>query len=677
MVETAVSSSLSARERETLREICDTLVPSLMGKPADFYGRKASDIGVDLQMTRIITEYLNPDMRSQFQRLLSILDSSFYNLLLSGTPRRFGTMSPHERERLLLNWATSRLGLKRKAFQALKKIVCFLFYSLPLENETNPNWPAIGYRAPDPKARKQYKHPEDKRIIPVKPNSDLTLECDVCVVGTGAGGSVVAATVSGYGYKVVVLESGSYFTADNFTQSEFQMTDKFYEGRGVFATDDFSVGMLAGVGGGGSTVVNWMTCMRPPRSLLDEWQEKHGVAGLLDQEFQAYVDEVWKTLRVTDAESQDNGSNAMIRKGCEALGYREDVDFFTVDRNVEGCEQRCTFCPYGCIYSAKQSTILNYLPKAYHDGARFLFNTRADRIIIHDGAAKGVEATFSEGETRFKIRIDSKMVVVAGGAVQTPALLLRSGIRSPNVGRNLHLHPTTAVIGRYDEEIRMWEGHPQTIAVDRFSDLDGDHYGVRIEAVPSHPGLSALGLPWEGGRQHKDLMSQISKAAAFIVIARDRRGGSVTIDKKGEPVVRYRLHREDEKHLIKGVQEAARIHKAAGAEEIFTLHTTPPRFVDGSDFDQFISEIERKGLAANKAALFSAHFMSSCAMGDDPRTTATSPQGEVRGVRNLFIGDTSVFPTACGVNPMITVMSMARRTAEFVASRLRSSSIPS
>jgi choline dehydrogenase-like flavoprotein len=163
-----------------------------------------------------------------------------------------------------------------------------------------------------------------------------------------------------------------------------------------------------------------MTCIKPPQRLLQEWQEEHGVEGLLDPQFQEYVDDVWRTLKVTDEESQDNMNNAMLRKGAEALGYRENVDFFTVHRNVEGCKQRCKFCPYGCIYSAKQSTILNYLPAAHHNGARFLFNTKADNIVVRDGTARGVEATYTKDDTRHKITVRSKTVVAAGGPSRPP-----------------------------------------------------------------------------------------------------------------------------------------------------------------------------------------------------------------------------------------------------------------
>jgi choline dehydrogenase-like flavoprotein len=166
-------------------------------------------------------------------------------------------------------------------------------------------------------------------------------------------------------------------------------------------------------------------------------------------------------------------------------------------------------------------------------------------------------------------------------------------------------------------------------------------------------------------------MSQLSNLAAFIVLTRDRHGGRVTIAKRGEPIVRYRVTGRDRDHMTTGIQEAARMHRAAGAKEIFTLHTIPPRFTEGDDWNMFLHEIEEKSVEPNEIALFSAHFMSSCTMGSDPNRSATNPQGELIGVRNLFVADTSIFPSSSGVNPMMTVMSMARRTTEYVSSRLR------
>ncbi len=672
------AETLSTRERATLRLLADTLVPSLAVEPDPdgFYARRASDLAVEGDVARIIERYVSPQQRADFRRLLRTIESRLANLLLSGSPRRFSSESQAERERFLLGWAHSRLGVKRRAFQAMKRLVLFLTYAKALDHGVNPNWPSIGYDGPRSSERATGPDRSELGIEPLRPTQETTLEADVCVIGSGAGGSVIAAKLAEAGHRVVVLEAGPYRTADDFTQREADAYDTMFQGHGVLTSRDLAFSVLAGQTAGGSTTINWMTCLEPPRWAREEWDTECGLSGVASPVFDAFIDEIWNRLHVNVDESTVNPSNDVLRRGSEALGYRLGVDYDVIPRNALGCANRCDFCFFGCVYNAKQSALVTYLPDAYHAGARFLFDAKADHIVIESGEARGVEATSRSDGRDFPIHVRASTVVAAGSAIQTPALLLRSGVRSPGVGVGLRLDPTTALFGEFPHPVRMWSGPMQTIVVRRFQEADDGHHGPWLESAPGHPGLSALAIPWTGGRAHKDAMRRLHRAASTIVLVRDVAEGRVTIDRRGEPILSYRLSARDRRNLTRGLQEAARIHRAAGACRIGSLHLRECSAGDGShpirlgELDAFVDRVGRLGIRENGVALFSAHPMGSARAGLDPKTSAAKPTGESHEVRNLWIGDGSILPTAPGVNPMISIMAVALRTAGFIRERL-------
>ncbi|MCL5068440.1 MAG: GMC family oxidoreductase N-terminal domain-containing protein [Thaumarchaeota archaeon] len=676
--------ALTDSQFSVLRLVSDTIIPSIETKDADvhfrdFLERSATDLQVDRELADIIETKLEESLRLQFHRLLDILDSRRYNFLLTGRPVRFTNLRDLEqRTKYLESWRDSRLGQKRQAFQALKRLVCFLYYTVTSNWIKNPNWDIIGY--PGPVEKRGLRHPENLVITPLQVDRESEFECDVCVVGSGAGGSVAAHELSKAGFDVIVVETGGYETSETFDQNELTMMNKLFDEYGTAATRDLSFVLLSGRGAGGGTTVNWMTCIRPPQEVLQDWEQNNGIPGLGGSEFKRYVDQIWNTLGVNQSESQMNGNNEILWNGCSALGYKEGVDYERIWRNATGCNSRCAFCSYGCVYSCKQSTILNYLPLAFHNGARFLFNTKIANVIIREGVARGVEGEHSskiDGK-RFRIGIRSKAVVLACGSIKTPTLLLRSGIKGKHIGTNLRLHPTTAISGHFRQEIRAWDGPPQTAVVTKFIHSDGPHHGFWIEAAPSHPGLFSMSSPWKDGRSHKDYMSKwFNHSSATIVLLKEWGSGSVRIDRRGEASVSYRLEQRDKKNMIAGMQEAARILVAAGAIGLSSLHSEGIEVMseDGDvlnnvELDMFASRIAKKGIRPNSIMLFSAHLMGSCRMNSEDSLGATNPEGELYGVRNLFIADGSIFPTSLGVNPMITIMSMAKRTSTSVAIRL-------
>ncbi|MDQ2942853.1 MAG: GMC family oxidoreductase, partial [Candidatus Dormibacteraeota bacterium] len=358
------------------------------------------------------------------------------------------------------------------------------------------------------------------------------------------------------------------------------------------------------------------------------------------------------------------------QRGCDALSYHWD----RIPRNASGCEQRCGGCQFGCPFGRKRTALVTFLQDAHDRGARVISGCRVERVLVQSGRAAGVEAHVAGARPgqRHRVVVRAPTVVVAGGGVESPALLLRSGLDNPNIGRHLRLHPVTVVAGFYDHPIRAWEGSPQTVKTDQFAHLRGG-YGFRLEMAPAHPGINAMGTAWEGGRQHKQQMLQSANAAIFFVLSRDTGEGTVGLDRDGRALLRYWPNKVDRGFLVKGMQEITRIAFAGGAVSVSTTHSPPlrlesearkPGAVSATRLDQFLGEIASQDFAPNRLPLFTAHQMGSCRLGASRRTSVADPYGQVHGVPGLYVADASGFPTASGVNPMLSVMALAYRVAQ-------------
>lgn len=652
---------LSARELQVLTLACDTLVPAVeqVDDPHGFWARRASDLGVPAQIAAALAEIADEDERRDVHQLLALLDHRAASLAIVGRARAFGALDPAERAEYLRRLADHPLPRFRQGFQLLKRLTLFFFYALADERGRNPSWPAIGYPGPP--------EPPPARVKPIRPlaiGQDTTLEADVCVVGSGAGGGVVAGVLAAAGRDVIVLEQGGYYDAADFAGREYDGFRSLYLKQGLLATRDLGVVLLAGSCLGGGTVVNWNTCFRTPPDVLAEWERAHGIPGLAGAEFQRDLDAVEQRIQVNDQQSWPNGSNAALARGCQALGYHVGV----VRRNAVGCTD-CGWCCFGCPRGAKQSTLVTFLQDAYEQGARLVVECRAERVLAEGGRVAGVEAWVEDRAAgrRHRLVVRAGTVVVAAGAIESPALLARSGVANPNVGRHLHLHPTIAVGGIYDEPIEVWRGVPQSIFSDQFGE-PGDGHGFKLEIPSAHPGLIAASLPWWSGEEHKREMARVRHLVPIIGIVRDRAAGRVVVNRRGQSIVEYQPRGRDRDALLRAIKEAARVHLAAGAREIATLHNQPVRWTRGTEgLGEFYAGVERRGLAPNRLALFSAHQMGTCRMGSSPRTSVVNPEGESHELRGLYVADASLFPSAPGVNPMITVMALAHRVARGIA----------
>jgi choline dehydrogenase-like flavoprotein len=633
------------------------------------------------------------DDARQLGGVLELLDHPATALLSRGSMRRFTVLGARAQDDWLRAMEISRIPQLRTAFQALRRLILSTHYADPRSHADigylgplHGREPAVAWEGPmaggddstpvGPRAvaaelRVFGARGDDGIVEGGALGTDTRLRADVCVIGTGAGGAVAAARLAEAGHQVVILEEGGYWRGEDFTEQEAPMTARLYADAGARATDDLAIPMLQGRSVGGSTTVNWMMMLRTPGWVLEEWAAEHGVVGMSAAEmapvFERIEQETHTRAVPTDAH---NPANRALLDGARALGWSAGA----ARLNARGCV-RSGFCGLGCRYDAKQGTAATFIPAALAAGARLYADVRADRIeqVERGGRAplKRVHATVLDrltGAPRGRVIVEAPVVVLGAGAVGTPALLQRSGMGGGGVGRFLRLHPTTAVVGRYGRDMYPAGGIPLSAVCDHF--LRGnDGYGFWIECPPYYPALAAVAYPGFGA-EHRDAMRSLRQSATFIVLARDgadrhASSGEVRVDRGGRVRIRYRTAPADRATLARGIEAAARLHFAAGADEARTLHTEgrPLRGVDD------LASLARLPDGPNQLGVLSAHVNGTCRMGRDPRTAGCTPDGERFGAPGVYVVDGSLLPTAPGVNPQETIMALASVIAGRIADR--------
>lgn len=479
-------------------------------------------------------------------------------------------------------------------------------------------------------------------------------ECDVVVVGSGAGGAVAAATLAEAGLEVLVLEAGSHYNRDNYPADRLEAVTELYRDAGLTIAEGrppIPVPVAKTIGG--TTVINSGTCFRAPDSILEGWRQEFGVAWArdLDEDYGEAED----FLRVTRLSPERMGRNGQLAmEGAAALGYSGGP----ISRNAGNCVQ-CSSCPYGCAIDAKQGMHVSYLPRAVAAGARIRSGVEAQSVLVEDGRAAGVACLAREGSGRtrpFTVRA-RRAVIAAGGALGTPELLLRSGLGSSQVGRNFHIHPACWVGGRYEEEVRGWEGVMQSYYVDEWETSQR----ILLEATFTP---LAFGGAWlvGTGREHQRAMLWFGQIGSIGVQLRDLSEGRVALANEGALRATYRLSDEDARQIVFGIARAAEVHFAAGATEVYP---NIPRagVIRPGDLQRF----ESTRFKASELRLEAFHPMGTARISDDPRRGVCAPDGSVRGTEGLYVADASLFPTAPGVNPMMTIIAFAKQVARGVA----------
>lgn len=629
-------------------------------------------------------------LRNDLRLALRVLGSRATSVLTGTGIRAFADLDADERAHVLRTLERAPIGQARTLFQAVRRLVLATYWSSPhgrealgvgapfhrrteLQPEEGPaapggeadgpilRAPRHDWRPPPPPARGTPARVHTARTL----RGDVTLDADVVVVGSGAGGAVTAVRAAEAGRRVVLLETGGWWDAPDFDEDEPTQTRRLYADRGLRATDDLSFAVLQGETAGGGTTVNWMMMLRTPEHVVDEWRRRFGLDvddATLAHAFARIEDEVHARFVPEDTLSRNNGA---LLRGARALGWSAGAGRI----NARDCVRAGT-CGLGCRYGAKQGALEAWLPRAFRAGADLYADTHVERVERTGPGrrdTKRVWAVVRDPETRqvvARVRVDAPTVVLAAGAVGTPAILQRSGLGGGGVGRWLRLHPTTAVLALYDETVFPDRGTPMTVTVDHFLRRTPNGYGFWIQCPPLSPGLGAVALPGFGAA-HAARMAHARDYGVFIGLTRDgaeedRSSGEVRIDADGTPRLRYRLTDTDADNVIASIQAAAKLHLAAGAREAHTLHNDPVVVKGESD----LAEIQRRGVPANGISLFSAHVNGTCRMGRDPRASGATPDGERHGAPGIYVFDGSLLPTGVGVNPQETIYALASILSE-------------
>jgi choline dehydrogenase-like flavoprotein len=490
---------------------------------------------------------------------------------------------------------------------------------------------------------------------------DVRLGADVVVVGSGAGGAVVAKELAERGLGVVVVEEGAYFTRADFAGPALGRVRRLYRDGGLsVALGRPLVPIPLGRAVGGTTVVNSGTCFRAPAAVLRAWESRWGIDGASPGAMAPLYARVEQTINVQPVPEALLGANARVfRRGVEALGLHARP----IHRNVVGC-RGCGTCPLGCPSDAKQAMHLSYLPRAESAGARIYARCRVREILVERGRASGIRAEIlDEAEVvhgRLTVRADA--VVLAAGAIHTPLLLLETGLarRGGAVGAGLRLHPAVSVSAVFDEDVFAWRGTLQPLFVDDYQ----ESHGILIEVTAPVPGLSPIAVHAIGG-EAKAAVAAYPRIASTGLFVTDTASGRVRRFPGGRPLLTYQLHPEDARRLAFGIGVAARIFFAAGAREVHTgiagvRPLTHPREL------QDLQEPVRPSVLS----VAGFHPVGTAAMGRDVRRCPVQPSGETRLLPHLWIADGSIFPDCPGVNPQLTIMAMATRIAVRIAERL-------
>ncbi len=505
-------------------------------------------------------------------------------------------------------------------------------------------------------------------------DKDLTLEADVVIVGTGAGGGTTAEALSAAGYKVLLVEEGPLKTSTDFKMQESDAYPSLYqEGIGRMSKDG-AITILQGRAVGGTTLVNWTSSFRTPEPTLEHWAKEHDVKGHSVAEMAPWFEKMEQRLGVAPWIMPPNANNDVIRNGCEKLGLHWKV----IPRNVRGC-WNIGYCGMGCPTNAKQSMLVTTIPATLEKGGELLFLARADRLL-HDGTkVSGLECSAMDercvAPTGRKITIKARHYVLSGGGINTPAILLRSKVPDPNgrVGQRTFLHTVNFSAALFDEVINPFYGAPQSIYSDHFQWDDGatGRMSYKLEVPPLQPALSAT-LLGRFGEDNALRMEQLPHTNVILALMRDgfhpdSAVGSVSLRGDDTPVLDYQMTDYTWDGIRRAFHTMADIQFAAGAKAVLPLHADADYVKSAKEAHALIDGLS---LELYRTRLGSAHVMGGCAMGEDAKQSVCDSLGRHHQLENLSIHDGSLFPTSIGANPQLSVYGLTAQLADALAKRL-------
>jgi len=506
-------------------------------------------------------------------------------------------------------------------------------------------------------------------------DQDLTLEADVAIVGTGAGGGTTAEILSAAGYKVLLIEEGPLKTSSDFKMQEAEAYPSLYqEGIGRMSKDG-AITIMQGRAVGGTTLVNWTSSFRTPEPTLEHWAKEHNVKGHSPAEMAPWFEKMEQRLGVAPWIMPPNVNNDIIRLGCEKLGYHWKV----IPRNVRGC-WNLGYCGMGCPTNAKQSMLVTTIPATLEKGGELLYLARADKLLIDGDKVTGIQCQAMDercvAPTGRTITVKAKHYVLSGGGINTPAILMRSDAPDPHkrAGKRTFIHLVNFSAAQFEQVVNPFYGAPQSIYSDHFQWDHGTtgRMSFKLEVPPLQPALTAT-LLGRFGEDNALRMEQLPHTNAMLALLRDgfhpeSAEGTVELRGDGSPVLDYQMTDYTWDGVRRAFHTMAEIQFAAGAKSVLPLHADAGYV---KTLGEAKSLIDGLSLEIYRTRLGSAHVMGGCAMGEDPSQAVTDSLGRHHQLGNLSIHDGSLFPTSIGANPQLSVYGLTAQLASQLAERLR------
>jgi choline dehydrogenase-like flavoprotein len=715
-----------------LFSILEVFVPAILGPDADAaISQLKPYLPQDATDDAIIRSYLaedavaRPEYRDAVKRkfklhvppadaqglgfILSTLNTRLGSYILTGYTQPIHTHDLATRTKIICQWPAAQLGPLRTIYRSMSGLARQTWLT------TSPSLPKMLDFPATPKHVERNPSFDFKFHDFTDASTSTTLSADVVIVGSGCGAGVVASHLSRSGLKCLVLEKSYHFPSTHFPMSSGDSGEHLMENGGMVVSDDGAMGILAGSTFGGGGTINWSASLQPPHAVRQEWASD-GLPHFLGAEFQACLDTICERMGVaktTDPEAlgkiEHNFANQTLLEGCRRIGMPVQI----VPQNTASKRHFCGYCTYGCAGATKQGPANCWFPEAAAHGADFIEGCWVEEVLFADSSkqkATGVKATWTsrDRQTTRQLTISAPRVVISSGTLQSPLILQRSGLNNPHIGANLHLHPTATVWGTWPQRTNPWEGAILTVAMTGLEDLDGEHHGAKVEVICSTPGLGLLTVPFRPAlavsSPSKDNRSSSSLASAieyrlnaakhgfstgFVCIARDKDTGRVYFDPK-DPTrrrmrVAYTPSARDSQHILEGAIGGLRVMFTMGAVELESTHPSLERWVrpsrdaksatsDEESFSAWIDRLRQLGWKApDPCTSGSAHQMGTCRMGGSAKTGVVDSKGKVFGTEGLYVADASVFPSASGVNPMISTMGIAEWISRGIAKETGSS----
>lgn len=506
------------------------------------------------------------------------------------------------------------------------------------------------------------------------------IEADVAIIGTGAGGGVTAEILTLSGLNVVLVEEGPLKSSKDFKMREAQAYPTLYQESAARKTKDKAINILQGRAVGGSTTVNWTSSFRTPNATLAYWQSRYGLKDYAPEAMAPWFAMMERRLNIGVWLTPPNENNDLLKRGAAKLG----IPAAAIMRNVKGC-WNLGYCGMGCPTNAKQSMLVTTIPSALTHGATLVTRARADKLVMKGDKVSSLSCIALDGNgiapTGKKIEIHARHYVVAGGAINSPALLMRSGAPDPHrlLGKRTFLHPTIISAALFDHKVEGFSGAPQTIYSDHFLEtqpIDGP-IGYKLEAPPLHPLLFASTMHGFG-EQHTAMMKQFANTHALLALLRDgfheqSTGGTVHLKDDGSPVLDYPISDFVWDGVRRSLLTMAEIQFAAGAKTVYPVHEVAEGYTKWDTAKIAINNLPYKPLLSR---VVSAHVMGGCGMSDDTKLGVVSSNGRYHGLSNLSVHDGSLFPTSVGANPQLSIYGITAKLASTLANELTGKPAP-